>query len=164
MRQGISLCASQVNLPVWSRGVTASRSRRQMRTVCRRSPVCRAASPTAQKPFSPTQTHHQLMSDRVPNTVLSRPGRSLAEEVASMLGFKRHDIPILVKARLLRPLGNPAPHAVKYFAACEVQMLACDADWLGRATKAVATYWAKQNQKRRPKNMGAGAITEKEKC
>jgi hypothetical protein len=105
------------------------------------------------------------MNDQVPNPVLSQPGRSLSEEAALVLGFKRHDIPILVKARLLRPLGNPASHAVKHFAACEIQKLACDVDWLGRATKAVATYWAKQNQKRRPKNIGARCpISEKEKC
>lgn len=87
------------------------------------------------------------MNDRIQNVS----GRLLVEQAAGVLGFKRHDIPILVKASLLQPLGNPARHSVKYFAAAELVTLAGDTEWLGRATKAVYTYWRKQNKKRRPK-------------
>jgi hypothetical protein len=33
------------------------------------------------------------------------------------MGFTPHDIPTLVRAGLLKPLGRPTPNAVKYFAA-----------------------------------------------
>jgi hypothetical protein len=92
------------------------------------------------------------MSDQPPPALESlQPGRLLAEQAAGILGFKKHDIPILVKAKLLKPLGNPARHAVKYFAACQVGRLACDEEWLNRASKAVYRYWDTQNQKRRKK-------------
>lgn len=77
-----------------------------------------------------------------------RPGRLLAEEAAAILGFKKHDIPILVKAGLLKPLGNPVRNAVKYFAASEIERLARDLEWLAKASKAVYKYWANINKKR----------------
>ena len=78
-----------------------------------------------------------------------RPGRLLAEQAAPILGFKKHEIPILVKARLLKPLANPARNAVKYYARADVEKHAADCDWLAKATKAIYKYWAEQNQKRR---------------
>jgi len=80
-----------------------------------------------------------------------RPGRLLAEQAAPVLGFKKREIPILVRAKLLKPIGNPPRHAVKYFFAVEVEKLAADQDWISRATKAVYRYWSDQNQKRRPR-------------
>jgi hypothetical protein len=79
----------------------------------------------------------------------ARPGRLLAEQAAPVLGFKKHEIPILVRAKLLKPLANPPRNAVKYFATAEIEGYARDADWLCRATKAVYRYWADQNRKRR---------------
>jgi hypothetical protein len=95
--------------------------------------------------------HHSVISAKAQGTGRSnivRPGRLVAEEVAKLLGFKRHDIPILVRARLLKPLGNPSRNAVKYYATVEIEKLAADPVWLGRATRAVNKYWASQNQKR----------------
>jgi hypothetical protein len=66
------------------------------------------------------------MNDQSAKQYLSRPGRLLAEEAAKEIGFKKHDIPILMKARLLKPLGNPPRNGVKHFAACQVGKLACD--------------------------------------
>jgi hypothetical protein len=37
-----------------------------------------------------------------------------------MLLYEPADVPILVAARLLKPLGNPPPNSVKYFAASEL--------------------------------------------
>ena len=37
------------------------------------------------------------------------PARRDVNGAAAMLGFMPHDIPILVKARLLKPLGHPKP-------------------------------------------------------
>jgi hypothetical protein len=65
------------------------------------------------------------------------------------LGFKDHDIPVLIKARLLLPLGRPAPNAVKYFAASQVEELAANPEWLAKATQTVSGYWDRQNKKRK---------------
>ena len=64
-----------------------------------------------------------------------------------MLGFASHDIPILVKAQLLKPLGSPAPNAPKYFSAVYVEGLTKDTVWLSKATKAVSKHWKSKNEK-----------------
>jgi hypothetical protein len=80
------------------------------------------------------------------------PGRLKAEEASVILGFNSHDIPVLVAIGLLKPLGNPSPNAVKYFASQDIQALAGDTKWLHKATKATYDYWAGQNKKRRDKH------------
>lgn len=77
------------------------------------------------------------------------PARLNTSEVAVLLGFQEHDIAPLVAAKLLTPLGKPAPNAPKYFAAVEVVACAEDRDWLCRATKAMARHWASKNEKSR---------------
>jgi hypothetical protein len=77
------------------------------------------------------------------------PGRLNSEEVAGVLNFSIHDIPVLVKAKLLKPLGNPPPQAVKYFASTAIEMCAKDSGWLTRATQAIYIFWGRQNAKRR---------------
>lgn len=55
-------------------------------------------------------------------TVLGHPPARLSvDQVAWALGCQAHDIPILVAARLIKPLGNPAPNAIKFFATSERQ-------------------------------------------
>ena len=44
------------------------------------------------------------------------PARVVAEEAAWLLGFAPHDIPLLVNAGLLKPLGHPPASGTKYFA------------------------------------------------
>jgi len=77
------------------------------------------------------------------------PGRLTSEQAAPLLGFAVHDIPVLVKARLLKPLGNPRQQAVKYFSSAEIEKCARDPDFLNRATKATYRYWENQNARRR---------------
>jgi hypothetical protein len=48
------------------------------------------------------------------------PARLNSTEAALLLGFQEHDIPALLAAGLLRPLGKPAQNAPKYFAAVEI--------------------------------------------
>ena len=43
------------------------------------------------------------------------PARMNIVQVAACLGFKPHDLPILVAHGLLKPLGRPAPSSEKYF-------------------------------------------------
>ena len=77
------------------------------------------------------------------------PGRLNAEQTAVLLGFQAHDIPVLVRRGLLKPLGNPAQQVTKYFAAVDIQEHAADTNWLSRATKAINETWATKNQSRR---------------
>lgn len=70
-------------------------------------------------------------------TLTSLPARLDAEQAAWHLGSQPHDVPVLIAADLLRPLGRPQHNAVKYFAAVELQALRADSRWLAKATDAV---------------------------
>ncbi len=80
--------------------------------------------------------------------VLRLPGRLDGRQVASVLGFQPHDIPVLMAAKLLQPLGKPVPNAPKYFAGCVIEELRCNPDWLDRATRVLTRYWQVKNGKR----------------
>jgi len=65
------------------------------------------------------------------------PARLTAEQAAWVLNCQAHDVPILVGARLLKPLGNPPPNSVKYFATLEVMEQGKDRTWLAKVTSAL---------------------------
>jgi hypothetical protein len=69
------------------------------------------------------------------------PARLDAKQTAALLGFMPYEIPVLVKARLLRPLGDPAANAHKYWSSVEILALAQDRQWLDRATRTVTRHW-----------------------
>jgi hypothetical protein len=73
------------------------------------------------------------------------PARLNTSEVAILLGFQEHDIAPLIAARLLVPLGKPAPNAPKYFAAVDVVACSERREWLSEATKAIAKHWLRKN-------------------
>ena len=77
------------------------------------------------------------------------PARIDVATTAKLLGFTESDMQILMGARKLTPLGDPAPNAPKWFAAVEMIRLATDKDWLHKATKEVAKYW-RQKRERQP--------------
>jgi hypothetical protein len=78
------------------------------------------------------------------------PARLTAEQVAWVLNCQAHDIPALVTARLLKPLGSPAGNSVKYFATAEILEFAKDRPWLTKLTNVVGAYWRGKNlQKKR---------------
>ena len=77
------------------------------------------------------------------------PARLPAEQAAWVLNCQAHDVPILVGARLLKPLGNPPPNSVKYFATLEVLEQAKDRTWLARVTSALNQHWQNKNAARR---------------
>jgi hypothetical protein len=77
------------------------------------------------------------------------PARLLAEQVAAVVNCQPHDVPVLVAARLLKPLGNPPPNSVKYFAALEVLEQAKDRTWLAKVTNALNQHWQKKNAAKR---------------
>ena len=73
------------------------------------------------------------------------PARLNAEETAWYLGFAPHDIPILVTAGLLKPLGRPPRASTKYFATANLEQLRSDVKWLARASDAIVLYWQSKN-------------------
>ena len=73
------------------------------------------------------------------------PARLPAEQAAWVLNCQPHDVPVLVAARLLKPLGSPQPNSVKYFATMEVLEQAKDRTWLTKVTNAVGQYWREKN-------------------
>jgi hypothetical protein len=76
------------------------------------------------------------------------PGRLNTSEAALLLGFQEHDIAALVAARLIVPLGKPAVNAPKYFAAVDIVERAQNSEWLTEATKVLAKYWRRKNQRK----------------
>lgn len=77
------------------------------------------------------------------------PLRLTAEQTAWVLNCQPHDIPVLVAARLLKPLGNPLANGTKFFSTAEVSALAQDRAWLTRMTNAIYEYWRHGNRTRR---------------
>jgi hypothetical protein len=66
------------------------------------------------------------------------PARLNMVETSVYLGFKPHDIPILVARGLLKPLGRPMPNSEKYFE-----------DWLSRATAILSQHWQAKNARKK---------------
>jgi hypothetical protein len=75
------------------------------------------------------------------------PARLDVATTAKLLGFSDGDIPILMAAGKLTPLGDPAPNAPKWFGAVQVIRLAADHEWLHKATKEIAKYWRQKRQR-----------------
>ena len=73
------------------------------------------------------------------------PARLNAEQVAWVLNCQAHDVPVLVNARLLKPLGNPPPNSVKSFATTEVLAQARDSRWLAKMTNTLLQHWQRKN-------------------
>jgi len=73
------------------------------------------------------------------------PARLSVEQAAWMLGCQTHDMPILISSKLLKPLGNPAPNAIKFFATADVLDLVKDRSWLAKITNIIGQHWHKRN-------------------
>jgi hypothetical protein len=87
------------------------------------------------------------------NLLRQPPARLTAEQAAWMLNCQPHDIPVLIAARLLKPLGSPQPNSVKYFATAEIVSLAQDRPWLGKMTSAISRHWQTRNQRKLPRGL-----------
>ncbi len=77
------------------------------------------------------------------------PARLTAEQVAWVLNCQPHDVPVLVAAKVLKPLGTPPPNCVKFFSALEVLEQAKDRSWLAKLTNALNQHWHHKNQCKR---------------
>ena len=91
------------------------------------------------------------------------PARLTAQQAAWLLNCQEHDIPILVAARLLKPLGNPPVNGIKFFGTEDLLQLRRDTAWLVKVTNAVNHYWQRQNAQRKgrpaiPSQNGPGPV------
>ena len=78
------------------------------------------------------------------------PARLTAEQAAWVLNCQPHDIPPLVAARLLKPLGNPPPNGIKFFATADVLEASKDRNWLVRVSATIYQHWQKKNARQHP--------------
>ena len=86
--------------------------------------------------------------------LIGPPARLNVEQTALALNCQPHDIPTLVAARLLKPLGNPPASGVKFFSIAEVLQLAKNTAWLAKATNAIHRHWQQKNASKRPARNG----------
>jgi hypothetical protein len=61
------------------------------------------------------------------------PLRLTVQQAAWVLHCQPHDIPVLLRAKLLKPLGAPTAKGTKYFGTREILELGQDRTWLARA-------------------------------
>ncbi len=76
------------------------------------------------------------------------PARLDATQTAWFLGFNPHEVPLLITAGLLKPLGHPARNSTKFFATEILEQLRRDEKWLARASDAISAYWRKRNARK----------------
>jgi hypothetical protein len=88
------------------------------------------------------------------------PARLNVEQVAWLLGCQLHDVPVLIAAKLLKPLGNPPQNGVKFFATAELVEQMKERNWLTRVTVAINQHWQRKNAlgKRRSSKNAAGEL------
>src|SRR5579862_6075487 len=77
------------------------------------------------------------------------PARLTAEQTGWVLNCQAHDIPALVNARLLKPLGNPSQNSAKYFATADVLEKTKDSTWLVKVTNTICQHWQHLNSRKK---------------
>jgi hypothetical protein len=92
-----------------------------------------------------------------PLTVVRLPARLDSDHTARLLGFQRHDIPLLIQAKLLKPLGKPIPNSVKYFQATTLEELRSNTAWLDAATRLLTQFWQCKNAAKHPQTVSEPA-------
>jgi hypothetical protein len=73
------------------------------------------------------------------------PASLTVRRTAILLGLAEHDIPVLVSAGLLQPLGDPPANGVKHFAAIQILELAGDVARLSKICNTLYEYWRGKN-------------------
>ena len=77
------------------------------------------------------------------------PARLDATQTAWFLGFEPHEVPMLIAAGLLKPLGHLARNSTKFFATETLEQFRRDEKWLARASDTIRDYWRKRNGRRK---------------
>src|SRR5437870_13677132 len=93
----------------------------------------------------------------IDKTVLNLPRLPLrlnGGQAAALLGVQEHDLPVLVKAKIIRPCGGNcvAPNAPKYFPAGGLLDLMSHPDFADRITSAISRHWKAKNSNRSRKS------------
>lgn len=83
------------------------------------------------------------------------PARLTAEQTAWVLNCQPHDIPALVAAKLLKPLGNPPANGIKYFATADLLEASKESQWMARMSSTIYQHWQKKNAR---KNLPIAAL------
>ena len=78
------------------------------------------------------------------------PARLTAEQAAWVLNCQVHDVPALVAAKLLKPLGNPPANGIKFFATADLLEAVKDRNWLVRLSATIYQHWQKKNARKHP--------------
>ena len=73
------------------------------------------------------------------------PPRLRAEQAAWLLNCQVHDIPALVAAKLIKPLGHPPQNGTKFFATADLLEASKDRHWLVRMSTAIYQHWQQKN-------------------
>jgi|ERR1039458_9667530 hypothetical protein len=82
------------------------------------------------------------------NSILSclrLPARLDVNQAAEVLGFLPHELSVLMKVGLVKPLGRPAPNAHKFFSAAEILEMSQNREWLSKCTQQVSKSWKENN-------------------
>ena len=77
------------------------------------------------------------------------PARLTADQTAWVLNCPVHDMPALVAAKLLKPLGNPPANGIKFFATADLLEAAQDRHWLVRMSATIYQHWQNKNANKR---------------
>ena len=75
------------------------------------------------------------------------PARLTAEQAGWVLNCQSHDVPVLVAAKLLKPLGNPPANGIKFFATADLLEAVKDRHWLVRMSATIYQHWQKKNKR-----------------
>jgi hypothetical protein len=73
------------------------------------------------------------------------PVRSTRTQTAWLLNCNDHDIPVLVRQRLITPLGNPKRNSKQFFETQAILKAAEDRKWLSKMTDAISDAWRIRN-------------------
>jgi hypothetical protein len=76
------------------------------------------------------------------------------EKVAEALGIATHNIPPLVRAGLLKPLGHPGRYCVKHFSRDALAEQFASQEWLNKVMAAIHRHWRTKNARKRPRLTG----------
>ena len=82
------------------------------------------------------------------------PARLTVEQAAWLLNCTPNNISFLMRAGLLKPLGDPPENAEKLFAADEMLELIKNRNWLARVTNAIHKGHRMKNGTRKPTKYG----------
>lgn len=77
------------------------------------------------------------------------------EHVAKVLGLGIHNIPVLVRCGLLKPLGHhPLPGCVKLFSKPALLAKCQEESWLHKVADALKGHWRQKNAARKARQTG----------